>query len=82
MIRKQVYLEERHDRALKAMARATGQPEAAHIRAALDAYLATRSSQRQAHADPFGPLVGLAEGGPDDVALNHDHYLYGWEKRE
>jgi hypothetical protein len=27
------------------------------------------------------PYVGMAEGLPGDLAVNHDHYLYGSPKR-
>lgn len=80
MIRKQVYLDKELERALKALAKRTGQPEAEHVRAALRAYVQghTPSPER----DPLLALVGLVPDpeGPDDVAEAHDRYLYGAEK--
>jgi hypothetical protein len=34
--------------------------------------------------DPFALIIGLVDDpdGPDDVAVNHDHYLYGAPKVE
>jgi hypothetical protein len=80
MIRKQVYIDEDLDRGLKLVATRTGKPEAEHVRAALRAYL-------DAHVPPpeQDPLLGLValvddRNGPDDVAEQHDHYLYGAPK--
>jgi hypothetical protein len=77
MIRKQIYMDEALDRGLKALAARTGKPEASHVREAVKEYLGrhlTRTDQ-----DPLDALVGLIDdpGGPDDVAENHDRYLYG-----
>lgn len=32
-------------------------------------------------AERLGPVIGQAEGLPEDLAQNHDHYLYGLPKR-
>lgn len=32
-------------------------------------------------ADRLGPIVGKAENLPEDLAQNHDHYLYGLPKK-
>jgi hypothetical protein len=29
----------------------------------------------------FGDLIGAAEGLPEDLAQNHDHYIHGTPKR-
>lgn len=83
MIRKQLYIDEGLERGLKALAARTGRSEAEHVRAALRSYidgqqLATPSSGH----DPLLDLIGLVGNpdGPDDVAVNHDHYLYGAPK--
>ncbi len=78
MIRKQLYIEEDLDRALKREAARTGRPEAEHVRAALRAYLEKRRARRP-DKDPLLELVGLVKdaSGPDDVAEEHDRYLYG-----
>ncbi len=79
MRRKQIYLDEPSERALKRLAARTGRSEASHIREALQRYLAGGS---EASDDPLEQLIGLVpdEHGPDDVAEQHDHYLYGAPK--
>ena len=79
MKRKQLYLEERADRALKRLAARTGRSEAAHVREALGRYL---QEEQETDDDPFDRLIGLVDDrdGPTDVAENHDHYLYGAPK--
>lgn len=79
MRRKQIYLDEASDRALKRLAARTGRSEASHIREALQRYLTDGVEQRD---DPLERLIGLVadESGPDDVAEQHDHYLYGAPK--
>lgn len=78
MLRKQVYITEDLDVALKRLAVATGTAEAVHIRAALRAYVEAHPVPPPA-SDPLAALVGLVDDGdgPDDVAENHDRYLYG-----
>lgn len=70
-----MYITESLDRGLKRLAASTGASEAAHVRAALRAYL---ERQLPAEEDPLGALVGLVpdEDGPVDVAERHDKYLY------
>lgn len=79
MQRKQLYLDEETNRALKRLAARTGRSEAAHVRAALQSYL---QHQPEQDTDPLAGLIGLVDEpeGPDDVAENHDHYLYGAPK--
>jgi len=78
MIRKQLYIDEDLDRALKVLAAWTGRSEAEHVRAALRRYLADQALPRS-DDDPLLELVGMVDDqqGPDDVAANHDRYLYG-----
>jgi hypothetical protein len=79
MRRKQLYLDEASDRALKRLAARTGRSEAFHVREALRRYL---GEQPIGEGDPLERLIGLVDdpGGADDVAENHDHYLYGAPK--
>lgn len=79
MRRKQIYLDDASERALKRLAARTGRSEASHIREALQRYLA---SGAELEDDPLERLIGLVEDqhGPDDVAEEHDHYLYGAPK--
>ncbi|MGH3546412.1 MAG: ribbon-helix-helix domain-containing protein [Mycobacteriales bacterium] len=79
MMRKQLYIDEDLDRALKSIANRTGKPEAEHVRAALRSYLPTQSSPTAAADDPLLDLIALVKdpAGPTDVAIHHDDYLYG-----
>lgn len=80
--RKQLYLDEETDRALKRLAARTGRSEASHVREALRRYVDDEA--RSGEDDPFELIIGLVDDpdGPDDVAVNHDHYLYGAPKVE
>ena len=82
MIRKQIYIEEELDEALKVLSARTGEPEAAHVRAALRGYLDAQRVPAEG-ADPLYELIGLVDDvhGPSDVAEEHDHYLYGAPKQ-
>lgn len=79
MRRKQIYLDDASERSLKRLAAQTGRSEASHIREALQRYLGNGPTTA---GDPLERLIGLVEDpeGPDDVAENHDHYLYGAPK--
>lgn len=80
MRRKQLYLDEATDRALRRIAARTGRSEASHVREALQRYLGEHVTTED---DPLERLIGLVpdSDGPDDVAENHDHYLYGARKK-
>ncbi len=79
MRRKQLYLDEASEHALKRLAAATGRSEASHVRDALQEYLGRQASGQP---DAIERLIGLVNDpvGPDDVAEHHDHYLYGAPK--
>jgi hypothetical protein len=79
MRRKQIYLDDASERALKRLAARTGRSEASLIREALQRFFETGVS---VDGDPLERLIGLVpdEHGPDDVAEEHDHYLYGAPK--
>jgi hypothetical protein len=76
MRRKQILIDEPTERALKRMAARTGRSEGAIVREALRLMVA-REAERE--DDPLERLIGLVDDfdGPDDVAEEHDHYLYG-----
>ncbi len=81
MIRKQLYIDKELDEALKELASRSGRSEAAHVRAALRAYLGRDATAPRDGDDPMLALIGLVDDeGPDDVAVHHDHYLYGVSK--
>ncbi len=73
ILKKQVYITVELDARLKRLARQTGRSESEVVREALAAYVTTAD-------DPFDAIIGLdAAEGPDDLAANHDRYLYGSE---
>jgi hypothetical protein len=82
MVRKQIYIDEELERGLKTLAARTGEAEAVHVRTALRAYLQDQALAPRGN-DPLLELVGLVDDPslPDDVAEEHDHYLYGYPKR-
>jgi ribbon-helix-helix CopG family protein len=81
MVRKQIYIDEELDEGLKVLAARTGEPEAAHVRAALRGYLDTHRVSAEG-VDPLYAMIGIVDDqGPSDVAEEHDHYLYGTPKR-
>ena len=82
MVRKQIYIDEELDEDLKVLSARTGEPEAAHVRAALRGYLDAHRVPAE-DADPLYDLIGMVADpqGPSDVAEEHDHYLYGAPKR-
>ena len=79
MIRKQLYIDEDLELGLKMLAARTGRSEAEHVRAALRSYINQQLTTPSSGHDLLLDLIGLVDdpGGPDDVAVNHDHYLYG-----
>jgi hypothetical protein len=86
MVRTQVYLPKATYTALVERARREGLTMAVQIRAALDEYL--QRSQDEAEGpilqpdDPLFAMMGIFDSGVDDLAVNHDYYLYGMPKRE
>lgn len=79
MRRKQLYLDESTERALRRVAAQSGRSEAAVVREALQRYVAELPMPAE---DPLERLIGLVDdpAGPNDVAEEHDHYLYGAAK--
>jgi len=76
--RKQIYLDEESDRALKRLAATTKISEAEHIRRAVKKYIAKQKS-KMTEEDPLRKLIGLCDkpDGPTDSSIHHDRYLYG-----
>jgi hypothetical protein len=85
MKRKQIYLEDAQDIALKRLAANRGQSEAALIREALQVFLAEEDAggYDRMEDSPLWGLVGLLADSkaPEDSSLNHDHYIYGTPKK-
>jgi hypothetical protein len=85
MVRTQVYLpREMYDRLQKR----AGKHEltlALQIREALAEYLERSDAAEEPILradDPIFELIGMASSKEGDLSVNHDHYLYGWPKRE
>jgi len=76
--RKQIYLDEESDQALKRLAITTKISEAEHIRRAVQKYIAKHKG-KITKDDPLRKLIGLCDKpeGPTDGSIHHDTYLYG-----
>jgi hypothetical protein len=85
MVRTQVYLPKATYQALVERARQQGLTMAVQIRAALDEYLQRSQDEDEGPIlqpdDPLFAMMGIFDSGVPDIAVNHDHYLYGTPKR-
>ena len=85
MVRTQVYLPRDIYRRLQKRAEENDLTLAVQVREALVEYL-KRSDAAEAPIlradDPLFQLIGAASSKEGDLSVNHDHYLYGWPKRE
>ncbi len=86
MVRFQVYLPRSTYERLQKQAVRHDLTLATQVRAALDDYLERIESQSDdgiLHADdPIFQMIGMFASKEGDLSVNHDHYLYGWPKRE
>ena len=73
--RKQIYLDEECDRALKRLAITTRVSESEHIRRAVKKYI-TKQKDKMAEEDPLQKLIGLCDkqDGPIDSSIHHDRF--------
>ena len=76
--RKQIYLDEESDRALKMLAANTKISKSEHIRRAVANYIAKQKTAIE-DKDPIRKIIGLCDNphGPTDASIHHDRYLYG-----
>ncbi len=85
MKRKQVYLEEEQDRAIKRIAQQRGVSGALILREALTEYLAGHEPPEVERPEdhPLWGIIGMIDDaeGPTDMSINHDHYIYGGPKK-
>jgi hypothetical protein len=85
MKRKQIYIQQEQETALKELAARRGVPEALLIREAVARYIAEQEPAvlERIEDHPLWALRNLAYDfdGPTDGALNHDFYLYGAPKK-
>ncbi|MPZ64484.1 MAG: ribbon-helix-helix protein, CopG family [Pseudonocardiaceae bacterium] len=79
MVRKQLYIDENLNDGLRVLAASTGRSEADHVRAALREYLQRGHPDHADGEDALLEMIGLVDdrNGPEDVAAEHDRYLYG-----
>lgn len=69
---------QQHER-LKAVALRKGLSMSEVVRDCVTAYLPSEEAPRK---KPLFSFIGAARGGGEDVARNHDFYLYGWDKKK
>lgn len=85
MVRTQVYLPRDIYQRLQKRAEENDLTLAVQVREALVDYL-ERTDAAEAPillaGDPLFQLIGAASSQEGDLSVNHDHYLYGWPKRE
>lgn len=74
MVRTQVLLTEHQHTVLKELSRESGLSLSELVRQAVEKMFAERPRTRR---ESLLGLLGAFEGGPVDVAENHDHYLWG-----
>jgi hypothetical protein len=67
----QIYLEQKQDRALRALAQKLGLSIAELVRRSIDHYLA----ELPVEEDPALSIVGLGHSGVGDLAAEHDRYI-------
>lgn len=83
MIRTQIYIPEDEHKELLTVARKTGQPMAAIIRSFIKHGLKEEKTVDRSGKDVLKRLLTIgATGGPKDVSVNLDHYLYGGPKKK
>lgn len=86
MVRTQVYLPRDIYQRLQKRAEENDLTLAVQVREALVDYLERVELQDDdgvLHADdPIFQMIGMFDSGLGDLSVNHDHYLYGFPKRE
>jgi hypothetical protein len=85
MVRTQVYLPRNIYERLQRRAADQALTLAVQIRTALAEYLERSEISEEPILradDPIFELIGMASSQEGDLSVNHDHYLYGWPKRE
>lgn len=83
--RTQIYLRLDMFKALEQESRQEKKSIAEIIRQAVQSHLEERQSRRLRELDwqndPLTKIAGMVHDGPADLSANHDHYLYGWDKK-
>ncbi len=86
MVRYQMFIDEEQKRKLDEMHRRLNVPVAVLVRKALDRMVAEEAAGiaypvQDEQVDSLLSLAGVCEGGPSDLADNHELYLRGEEGR-
>jgi hypothetical protein len=81
MRRKQLYIEDRQDAAMKRMAARRGVPEACLFREAIDAYLED-AARAASSGNPLLEILGSVDDpdAPTDGSVDPDRAIYGVSK--
>lgn len=83
MERKQIYITEELNKKLKDIAYIQNKSESAVVREALEEYIIEKGKYKTNRDDnPLMNIIGLGETGKNDIAKNHDKYLYKNEKKK
>lgn len=77
--RTQVYFPEKLYRDVKKRAKAESKSLAAVVREAVEKHLEEKEIDWE--NDPIFKAAGIVKSGVRDLAVNHDHYLYGSPKK-
>lgn len=77
--RTQVYFPEKLYREVRKRAKAESKSVAAVVREAVEKHL--KEKEIDWENDPIFKAAGIIKSGVKDLALNHDHYLYGMPRK-
>ena len=80
--RAQIYIEEEQMHRLKLEAEKEQRAVSELIRRAIEHFLKTRARNIDWDTDPLTKAIGKIKLSITDASVNHDHYLYGREKRK
>jgi hypothetical protein len=86
-VRFQMFIDEDQKRVLEKLQRDTHIPMAGIIRSALERWIEEYKAKKKvtvedAMTEKMLSVMGVCEGGPGDLADEHDKYLYGSGSRE
>lgn len=56
-------------------------PDGVHLPEGAKVNIELVAEEASTLADRLAPFIGAWEDGPKDLAINHDHYLYGAPKQ-
>jgi len=85
MVRYQMFIDEGQKRVLDDLHQRLHVPVAELVRRAIDGFIGDQKAQSvyvqtDEQVNGLLALAGVCEGGPTDLADNHDQYLYGDKK--